>query len=62
MYLLNTCSPIWPIRPKDSYNVTITRKVIMAELFLVFLIYVIIDIVLVRRINKLKLEDKKENT
>ena len=61
MYLLNPCSPLWPIRPKDQFNVTSVREVMMAELMLVFLIYVVIDLVLIRGINKLRLEDKKEN-
>ena len=55
MYLLNSCSPLWAIRPKDEYNVTIIRKAMMAELMLVFLIYVIIDLALIRVINKLRL-------
>jgi hypothetical protein len=55
MHLANQCSPIWTIRPKDNFNVTIIRKVAMAEIFIVFLIYAVIDALLLKGINKLKL-------
>lgn len=55
MYLLNRCSPLWAMRPFDQFNVTVVRKVMMAELLLVFLIYVVIDLILIRSINKLRL-------
>ena len=39
----NKCSPIWTFRPRDKYPVFSSRKIMISELLVIFVIFLGVD-------------------
>lgn len=50
----NSCSPVWAFRPRDNYPVFSSRKILISELLVMFIIFFIVDLYLDWKNKKLE--------